>query len=97
MLGHVFWLIFGLAFPIDFLDVLVHLLGQSVSTPQPASLKYIAPSFGGHAFSETVDARPTPNFGLIRSFWHSLLTSVDFLQVFLIKFTAHKRSRAIIP
>jgi hypothetical protein len=88
---------FGLAFPVDFLDVLVHLLGQSVSAPQPAALKYIAPPFGGHAFSETVDARPTPNFGLIRSFWHNLLTSVYFLKVFLKKFTAHQRSRAIIP
>jgi hypothetical protein len=81
-LGQVFQLILGLAFPIDFLDVLVHFLGQSVSTPQTAALQHIAPPFGGHAFSETVYARPTPNFRLIRSFWHNLLTSVCFLKVF---------------
>ena len=66
----------GLAFPVDLLDMLVHLGGQGMAAPQAAALDDFAATLRGHAFSETVDAHPTTNFGLIGSFWHYLLTSV---------------------
>ena len=65
-----------LALPVDLLDVLVHLGGQAMTTFLAAALEHFAPTLGGHASAESVNARPTANFRLIGSFWHDLLTSM---------------------
>ena len=78
MMFHACWPFTGLALPIDFLDVFVHLLGQVVATLGAAPLDYIPTAFRGHAFPKTVDTRPTTNFWLISSFWHDLRTSMHY-------------------
>jgi hypothetical protein len=65
-----------LALPVDFLDVLVNLLGQVVAALLPAVFENLAATLRGHALAETMDACPATDFRLIRSFWHFLLTSV---------------------
>ena len=86
----------GLALPVDLFDVFVHLLGQIMTTLQAATLEHITPTLRGHAFSETVDAGPTANFRLIRSFRHGLLTSMHTAK-FLFETAPFSRGRAIIP
>jgi hypothetical protein len=73
--------LFRLALPVDLLDVLVHLLCQIVAAFQASTLEDITATLRGHAFAETVDASPTTNFWLIRSFWHYYLPQC-ILQVF---------------
>jgi hypothetical protein len=66
-----------LALPVNPLDMLVHLGGQAVAAFLAAALENVATTFGGHTGPETVDARPAADFGLVGSFGHDLLTSMQ--------------------
>lgn len=77
--GRIAWL----ALPVDALDVFVDLGGQAMATLGAATLQNIAASLGSHACSETMDARPTANFGLICPFGHDLLTSMRKIAFYL--------------
>jgi hypothetical protein len=63
----------GLAVPVYFLNVVIHLYRQLGSTSRAPSFENLA-SFGrSHTRAEAMPAQPAADFRLVGSFWHSTL------------------------
>jgi hypothetical protein len=61
-----------LRFPVDFLDVVVHLGRQLLATLRPAIFQDFATTTRLHSLAESMHANATPFLGLVGAFWHSM-------------------------
>ena len=66
----------GLALPVDFFDVVIHLNGKLGPAALPPSLEDLSPLGCSHPGAEAMPAQPATNFWLVGSFWHCILHRV---------------------
>jgi hypothetical protein len=59
-----------LAFPVHFLDVIVHGDCQVFASLFAPGFEHITPATGEHTAAKTMHAQAAANFGLVGAFWH---------------------------